>query len=69
MTVMKVDSHLQIDPSTVCVVDAKSAFDHLLRESTKGAAHRGCGQKHRETPPLRGQHGVRNDTITTITLQ
>ena len=36
MTVMKADSHLQIDPSTVCVVVAKSAFDHLVRESTGG---------------------------------
>ena len=26
------------------------------------AASRGCGQKHRETPPLQEQHGVRNDT-------
>ena len=34
VTVMKADSHLQVDPSTVCVVDAKSAFDHLVREST-----------------------------------
>ena len=34
VTVMKADSHLQIDPSTVCVIDAKSAFDHLVREST-----------------------------------
>ena len=33
VTVMKADSHLQIDPSTVCVIDAKSAFDHLVRES------------------------------------
>ena len=30
-TVMKADSHLQIDPSTQCVIDAKSAFDHLVR--------------------------------------
>ena len=29
-TVMKADSHLQVDPSTVCVIDAKSAFDHLV---------------------------------------
>ena len=36
VTVMKADSHLQIDPSTVCVIDAKSAFDHLIRESTGG---------------------------------
>ena len=28
---MKADSHLQIDPSTVCVIDAKSAFDHLVQ--------------------------------------
>ena len=34
VTVMTADSNLQIDPSTVCVVDAKSAFDHLVREST-----------------------------------
>ena len=34
VTVMKADSHLQIDPSTVCVIDQKSAFDHLVREST-----------------------------------
>ena len=36
VTVMKADSHLQIDPSTVCVIDAKSAFDHLVRESAGG---------------------------------
>ena len=36
VTVMKADSHLQVDPSTVCVIDAKSAFDHLVRESTGG---------------------------------
>ena len=29
VTVMKADSHLQIDPSTVRVIDAKSAFDFL----------------------------------------
>ena len=34
VTVMTADSNLQIDPSTVCVVDAMSAFDHLVREST-----------------------------------
>ena len=34
VTGMKADSQLQIDPSTVCVIDAKSAFDHLVREST-----------------------------------
>ena len=28
VTVMKADSHLQIDPSTVCVIDAKSALQH-----------------------------------------
>ena len=27
VTIMKADSHLQVDPSTVCVIDAKSAFD------------------------------------------
>ena len=26
VTVMKADSHLQIDPSTVCVIDAKKCF-------------------------------------------
>ena len=40
VTVMTVDSHLQIDPSTVCVIDAKSAFDHLVRESTGGHCRR-----------------------------
>ena len=40
VTVMKVDSHLQVDPSTVCVIDAKSAFDHLVRESTGGHCRR-----------------------------
>ena len=34
VTVMKADSHLHIGPSTVCVIDAKSAFDHRVREST-----------------------------------
>ena len=37
VTVMEADSHLQIDPSTVCVIDANSAFDHLVRESTGGS--------------------------------
>ena len=36
VTIMKADSHLQVDPSTVCVIDAKSAFDHLVRMSTGG---------------------------------
>ena len=40
VTVMKADSHLQIDPSTVCVIDAKSAFGHLVRESTGGHGRR-----------------------------
>ena len=40
ITVMKADSHLQIDPSTVCVIDAKSAFDHMVRESTGGHCRR-----------------------------
>ena len=40
VTVMKADSHLQIDPSTVCVIDAESAFDHLVRESTGGRCRR-----------------------------
>ena len=40
VTVMKADSHLQIDPSTACVIDAKSAFDHLVRESTGGHCRR-----------------------------
>ena len=40
VTVMKADSHLQIDPSTVCVIDANSAFDHLVRESTGGHCRR-----------------------------
>ena len=34
VTVMKADSHLQIDPSTVCVIDAKCAFRSSVREST-----------------------------------
>ena len=38
--VMKADSHLQIDPSTVCAIDAKSAFDHLVRESSGGHCRR-----------------------------
>ena len=36
VTVMKADSLLQIDPSTVCVIVAKSVFDHLVRESMGG---------------------------------
>ena len=40
MTVVVADSHLQVDPSTVCVIDAESAFDHLLRESTGGHCRR-----------------------------
>ena len=40
VTVMKADSHLQVDPSTVCVVDARSAFDHLVRASTGGHCRR-----------------------------
>ena len=37
---MKADSHLQVDPFTVCVIDAKSAVDHLVRESTGGHCRR-----------------------------
>ena len=40
VTFMKVDSHLQVDPSTMCVIDAKSASDHLVRESTGGQCRR-----------------------------
>ena len=40
VTVMKADRHLQIDPSKVCVIDAKSAFDHLVRESSGGHCRR-----------------------------
>ena len=40
VTVMKVDNHLQIDPSTVCVIDAKNAFDNLVRESMGGHCRR-----------------------------
>ena len=40
VTVMKVDSHLQVDPSTVCVIDAKSVFDHLVRGSAGGHCRR-----------------------------
>ena len=44
VTVMKADSHLEIDPSTACVIDAKSAFDHLVRESTGGHCRRTAQQ-------------------------
>ena len=40
VTVMKADTHLQVDPSTVCVIDAKSAFDRLVRDSTGGHCRR-----------------------------
>ena len=40
VTVMKADSRLQVDPSTVWVIDAKCAFDHLARESTGGHCRR-----------------------------
>ena len=40
VTVMKADSHTQVDPSTVCDTDAKSAFHHLVRESTGGHCRR-----------------------------
>ena len=33
-------THLQVDPSTVCVIDAKSTFDHHVRESTGGYCRR-----------------------------
>ena len=46
VTVTKADSHLQGDPSTVFVVAAESAFDHLVRQSTAGhcrwTAHESC---------------------------
>ena len=32
VTVMKADSHLQVDPAKVCVIDAKSAFDGQPQE-------------------------------------
>ena len=44
-TVMKADSHLQIDASTVCVIDAKSAFDYVVRELTGG--HRIADGQHK----------------------
>ena len=40
VSVMQADCHIQGDPSTVCVTDAKSAFDHLVRESTGGLCRR-----------------------------
>ena len=40
VTVMKADSAIQLDPSVVCTVDAKSAFDHLIRESSGGHGRR-----------------------------
>ena len=40
LTVVEADSHLQVDPSMVGVIDAKSAFDHLVRESTGGHCRR-----------------------------
>ena len=40
VTVMKADSRLKVDPSTVCVINAKSAFEHLVRESTGGHCRR-----------------------------
>ena len=40
VTVMKADRRLQIDPSTECVADGKSAFDHLVRASTGGHCRR-----------------------------
>ena len=36
VTVMKGDCDIHIDPSTVCIVDARSTFDHLLGASTGG---------------------------------
>ena len=39
VTVMKADSHLQIDPSTVCVIDAKSAFDIWYENRREVIAH------------------------------
>ena len=44
-TDMKADSHLQVDPSTVCVINAKSPFDHLVRESTGGHYRRIAAQE------------------------
>ena len=40
VTVMEADSHLQVAPSTLCVIVAKSAFDHLVREPTGGHCRR-----------------------------
>ena len=40
VTVMKGDSAIHLDPSIVCIVDAKSAFDHLIRESSGGHGRR-----------------------------
>ena len=37
---MKADSAIHLDPSIVCIVDAKCAFDHLIRESTGGHCRR-----------------------------
>ena len=36
VTLMSTNGVLHSDPSTVCIVDAKSAIDFLIRESTGG---------------------------------
>ena len=40
VTVMKSDSPLQVDPSTMCVIDANSALDRLVREPSGGHCRR-----------------------------
>jgi hypothetical protein len=36
MVILKSDSPLEVDPSVIAVVDAKSLFDHLAKESAGG---------------------------------
>ena len=40
VTVIKADSAIHLDPSIVCIVDAKGACDHLIRSSTGGHRRR-----------------------------
>ena len=52
VTVMKADSAIHLDASIVCTVNATSACDHLIRESTSGH----CRRTAEELCVLRRKH-------------
>ena len=76
---MKEKRQVKIDPSTVCVIDAKSAFDHLVRESTGSdfcLAAQECMRDQEEHADTEGKlqmgastNGLVVDTLTTEAME